>query len=132
MSGTDILAVDVGTTALKLGVFSAEMEPRCAATRRYDVNVYGQGRADIEAEKWWRALRECCGEVAAFLRPVGVVSLSVTTPGLLPMAEDGTALAPAMLRTRRAETDGSPPRRRERKNLAVFFSASLRLRGGQF
>ena len=97
MSGTDILAVDVGTTALKLGVFSAEMEPRCAATRRYDVNVYGQGRADIEAEKWWRALRECCGEVAAFLRPVGVVSLSVTTPGLLPMAEDGTALGPAIL-----------------------------------
>jgi sugar (pentulose or hexulose) kinase len=93
----DILAVDVGTTALKLGVFGPEMERRCEAARRYDVNVYGQGRADIEPLKWWQALRECCREVAAFLKPVGVVSLSVTTPGLLPMAEDGTPLGPAIL-----------------------------------
>ncbi len=93
----DILAVDVGTTALKLGVFSPAMEKRCEAARRYDVNVYGQGRADIEPSKWWRALGECCREVAPFLKPVGVLSLSVTTPGLLPMAEDGTALGPAIL-----------------------------------
>jgi sugar (pentulose or hexulose) kinase len=101
MSGSlvsrDILAVDVGTTALKLGVFSPEMEKRCEATRRYDVHVYGQGRADIEPAKWWQALRECCREIAAFLKPVGVLSLSVTTPGLLPMAEDGTPLGPAIL-----------------------------------
>ena len=93
----DILAVDVGTTALKLGVFSPEMRKRCEATRRYDVNVYGQGRADIEPSKWWRALRECCREIAPFLKPVGVLSLSVTTPGLLPMAEDGTPLGPAIV-----------------------------------
>jgi sugar (pentulose or hexulose) kinase len=97
MSGTDILAVDVGTTALKLGVFSADLEQRCEATRRYEVNVYGQGRADIEPAKWWRAFRECCQEVAPFLNPVGVLSLSVTTPGLLPMAEDGAPLGPAIL-----------------------------------
>ena len=93
----DILAVDVGTTALKLGVFSRGMEKRCGATRRYDVHVYGQGRADIEPSKWWQALRECCREIAAFLKPVGVLSLSVTTPGLLPMAEDGMPLGPAIL-----------------------------------
>jgi sugar (pentulose or hexulose) kinase len=93
----DILAVDVGTTALKLAVFSPEMEKRCEATRRYDVNVYCGGRADIEPAKWWHALRECCAEVAEFLPPVGVLTFSVTTPGLLPMAEDGTALGPAIL-----------------------------------
>jgi sugar (pentulose or hexulose) kinase len=93
----DILAVDVGTTALKLGVFGPDLEQRCEAARRYDVHVYGQGRADIDPARWWQALRECCAEVAAFLKPVGVVSLSVTTPGLLPMAEDGAALGPAIL-----------------------------------
>jgi len=93
----DILAVDVGTTAFKLGVFSPAMEKRCEAARRYDVNVYGQGRADIEPAKWWQALGECCREIAPFLKPVGVLSLSVTTPGLLPMAKDGTALGPAIL-----------------------------------
>ena len=35
--------------------------------------------------------------MAASLAGVGVVSLSVTTPGLTPMAADGTALAPAVL-----------------------------------
>jgi xylulokinase len=35
--------------------------------------------------------------VSASLAEVGVVSLSVTTPGLTPMAADGTALAPAVL-----------------------------------
>ncbi|MGP8248139.1 MAG: xylulokinase [Bryobacteraceae bacterium] len=93
----DILAVDVGTTALKLAVFSPELEKRCEAARRYDVNVYCGGRADIEPAKWWQALRECCAEISGFLDAAGVLSLSVTTPGLLPMAEDGTALGPAIL-----------------------------------
>ena len=93
----DVLAVDVGTTALKLGVFSPELERRCEATRRYDVNIYGNGFADIEPAKWWKALGECCEEVAPYLKGVGVLSLSVTTPGLLPMAEDGSPLGPAIL-----------------------------------
>jgi xylulokinase len=93
----DILAVDVGTTAMKIAVFSPELESRCEATRKYDVNVYCGGRADIEPEKWWQALRECCAEIREFLSNVGVISLSVTTPGLTPMAEDGTALGPAIL-----------------------------------
>jgi sugar (pentulose or hexulose) kinase len=93
----DILAVDVGTTALKLAVFSPELEKRCEATRRYDVNIYCGGRADIEPAKWWWALEECCAEIRDYLGAVGLVSLSVTTPGFLPMAEDGTPLGPAIL-----------------------------------
>ena len=69
----DILAIDVGTTALKLAVFSPELEERCEATRRYDVNVYCGGRADIEPAKWWRALEECCAEIREHLGAVGVV-----------------------------------------------------------
>jgi len=93
----DILAVDVGTTAMKIAVFSPDLEKRCEATRKYDVNVYCGGRADIEPEKWWIALRECCAEIREHLGGVGVITLSVTTPGLTPMAEDGTALGPAIL-----------------------------------
>jgi len=93
----DILAVDVGTTALKLAVFSPELEMRCEASRRYDVNVYCGGRADIEPAKWWQALGECCAEIHPYMDAVGVLTLSVTTPGLVPMAEDGTALGPGIL-----------------------------------
>lgn len=93
----DILSLDVGTTSFKLGVFSFELEKKCEVSRDYQVNVYDQGKADIEPEKWWQALAECCRQVRDQLGNVGVVSLSVTTPGLVPMAQDGAALGPAIL-----------------------------------
>jgi xylulokinase len=93
----DILAIDVGTSALKLGVFGPDLEWRCEAQRQYEPRLYDRGKADIEPETWWRALREGCAELGHGLGGVGVVSLSVTTPGLTPMAADGTALGPAIL-----------------------------------
>ena len=93
----DILAIDVGTTAFKIGVFSPDLEKRCETSRDYAINLYDRGKADIEPEKWWLALRECCVEIKEHLPKVGIVSFSVTTPGLLPMGEDGTALGPAIL-----------------------------------
>jgi len=93
----DILAVDVGTSALKIGVFSPTLEKRCEAQRTYIPHMYDRGKVDIDPEVWWQALGACCAEVASDLAGVGVVSLSVTTPGLTPMADDGRALAPAVL-----------------------------------
>ena len=93
----DILAVDVGTTAFKMGIYDPDLRQRYEASRRYDVNLYDGGKADIEPEKWWQAFRECCGELRDWLPSIGLISFSVTTPGLVPMAEDGTALGPAIL-----------------------------------
>ncbi len=93
----DILAIDVGTSALKIGVFGPDLERRCEARRTYAPHLYDRGKADIEPAVWWEALRDCCAEVATSLSGVGVVSLSVTTPGLTPMTADGTPLAPAVL-----------------------------------
>jgi xylulokinase len=93
----DILAIDVGTSALKLGVFSPKLERRSEARRAYDPHVYDNGKADIAPEAWWQALRESCADVRESLASVGIISLSVTTPALTPMAADGTPLAPAVL-----------------------------------
>ena len=93
----DILALDVGTTAFKAGVFGPSLERKASASRAYDINLYEGGKADIEPGKWWAALRECCGELKDSLAGVGVIAMSVTTPGLTAMAEDGTALSPAIL-----------------------------------
>ncbi len=95
--GKDILAIDVGTTAFKIGVFSSDLEKRCETSREYEINLYDRRKADIEPEKWWQALRDSCCEIRPFLSGVGVVSFSVTTPGLVPMEEDGKALGPAIL-----------------------------------
>ena len=94
---TDILAMDVGTTAFKLGVFGPDLEKRCEASRRYSLNLYDHGKADVDPEQWWQALRECCSEVQDHLKSVGIIAFSVTTPGLVPIAADGTSLGPAIL-----------------------------------
>jgi len=93
----DILAVDVGTTAFKIGVFSSDLEKRCEASREYEINLYDRGKADVEPEKWWHALKDSCAEIREHLSNVGIISFSVTTPGLVPMGEDGSALSPAIL-----------------------------------
>ena len=93
----DILAIDVGTTAFKIGVFSPDLGKRCETSREYQINLYDHGKADIEPEKWWWALKECCAEIKEYLTEVGVISFSVTTPGLVPMEEDGKAIGPAIL-----------------------------------
>lgn len=93
----DILALDIGTSGLKLGVFGPNLEPRRVVRRSYSPNLYEGGKADIDPEIWWEALASCCAEAAADLGRVGVITLSVTTPGLTPMAADGSALAPAVL-----------------------------------
>jgi xylulokinase len=94
---TDILSIDVGTTTFKMGVFGPSLELKCNTTRDYEVHLYDQGKADINPQRWWDALKSCCRELQSHLAEVGIVSLSVTTPGLTPMAEDGTALGPAIL-----------------------------------
>ncbi|MGZ6267911.1 MAG: FGGY-family carbohydrate kinase, partial [Candidatus Limnocylindrales bacterium] len=87
----------VGTSALKLGVFGPDLEKRCETQRDYEPHLYDRGKADIDPEAWWRAMRDACAEVRGSLGEVDVISLSVTTPGLTPMAADGTALGPAIL-----------------------------------
>ena len=52
-----ILAVDFGTTALKMGVYSgeneADLELRATFSQDYAINTYNDGLyGDIEPEKW--------------------------------------------------------------------------------
>lgn len=93
----DILAVDVGTTALKAAVFGPDLVQKAEASASYAINLYDQGKADIEPDKWWSALKSCCTDLQFKLKDVGTISFSVTTPGLVPMLEDGTSLGPAIL-----------------------------------
>lgn len=93
----DILSIDVGTTTFKMGVFSPDLKLLASVSRDYDVNLYDHGKADIETDKWWDALKSSCAELKPDLADVGVISFSVTTPGLIPIAEDGAALGPAIL-----------------------------------
>lgn len=96
MSGA-ILAVDVGTSALKVGVFDRALLPGESAERAYDARIAGDGTAEIDPELWWAALVDALGELRAHLADVEVLSLSVTTPGMTAMDASGAPLAPAIL-----------------------------------
>ena len=95
--GSDILAIDVGTTTFKLGVFDEGLNPKCQVLIPYEAKTHDRTRADIDPGIWWEALRDGCAQAAGRLGDVAVVSLSVTTPGLTPMTADGTALGSAIL-----------------------------------
>ena len=96
-----ILAVDIGTTGMKMGVFREDGETLELVRRfsqEYDVNIYNDGLfGDIEQDKWKRAFVAGCKAMADAVCDVDVVSLSGTTPGLTAMDADGEALYPAIL-----------------------------------
>lgn len=96
-----ILAVDIGTTGMKMGVFQIVDNTLSLVrqfTQEYEVNIYNDGLfGDIEQDKWKRAFTAGCKEMEDLLGDVDVISLSGTTPGLTAMDKDGQALYPAIL-----------------------------------
>jgi sugar (pentulose or hexulose) kinase len=96
-----ILAADIGTTALKMGVYEARGEAlacRARTAHSYAIHTYNDGRfSEIEQAKWQDAFRAGCAALAEHLPEVDAVALSGTTPGLTAMDRDGNALYPAIL-----------------------------------
>jgi sugar (pentulose or hexulose) kinase len=96
-----ILAVDVGTTGMKMGVFRLSGDTLNLVrqfSQEYEVNIYNDGLfGDIEQEKWKTAFIAGCKDMEDLISDVDVISLSGTTPGLTAMDKDGRALYPAIL-----------------------------------
>lgn len=96
-----ILAVDIGTTGMKMGVFRDDQgtpQPVQQFSQTYEINVYNGGLfGDIEPEKWQKAFIAGCRSFGDLNADVEVIALSGTTPGLTAMDTDGRALAPAIL-----------------------------------
>ena len=96
-----ILAVDIGTTAMKMGVFNAgegSLDLLCQFSREYAINTYKDGLfSDIEPEKWQKAFLDGCHDLRADLSRVDAVALSGTTPGFTVMDNAGDPLYPAIL-----------------------------------
>jgi len=98
---TTILAVDIGTTGMKMGVFQVvdeALSPVRQFSQEYEVNIYNDGLfGDIEQDKWKQAFVAGCKAIEDVTGEVDVISLSGTTPGLTAMDKNGEALYPAIL-----------------------------------
>jgi sugar (pentulose or hexulose) kinase len=98
---TTILAVDIGTTGIKMGVFQVidkVLSPVRQFSQEYEVNIYNDGLfGDIEQDKWKQAFVAGCKAMEDVTGGVDAISLSGTTPGLTAMNKNGEALYPAIL-----------------------------------
>lgn len=94
-----LLGVDVGTTAVKAAVFDLDGRALASASLDYPIARPRPGRAEQDAEDWWRALvavLDRLGEQADVrdVRSVGVCS-QVNTH--VPVDAEGRALHPAIV-----------------------------------
>jgi sugar (pentulose or hexulose) kinase len=100
-SKATILAVDIGTTAMKMGIFRESTEGLSQLeefSKGYPVNMYNNGLfGDIEPEKWQEAFVTGCRQLEEWAPEIDAIALSGTTPGMTAMGADGQALYPAIL-----------------------------------
>jgi sugar (pentulose or hexulose) kinase len=96
-----ILSVDIGTTAMKMGVFEErenDLNLLRQFNREYPINTYNDGLcSDIEQEKWQLAFAAGCKEMSDYMPEIDVIAFSGTTPGLTAMDREGNPLYPAIL-----------------------------------
>jgi xylulokinase len=92
-----ILAIDVGTTSFKMGIFNESLSIEKIYQQNYEVDIFNGEKAEIDPEIWWQHLVNGCKSIGSNLNEVDVVAFSVTTPGLVAMDKNGDALTKAIL-----------------------------------
>lgn len=92
-----ILAVDVGTTSFKMGIFDESLSVEKIYQQNYNVEIFNDEKAEIDPEIWWNQFIKGCESFGNELKEVEVVTFSVTTPGLVAMDKNGNALTKAIL-----------------------------------
>jgi xylulokinase len=96
-----ILAVDIGTSGMKMGVFdaaSASFEPLGAFHQSYEARTYREGQwSDIDPALWQRAFQAGALALSEHLADVEVIALSGTTPALTAVDATGAPAYPAIL-----------------------------------
>jgi xylulokinase len=122
-----ILAFDLGTSALKLGLFSTGGELVGSAVEGYPLHLLGQGGAEQDPEDWWRALVRgtrrllAAAEVDAG-RVVGV-GCSSQWSGTVAVDGDGRPLMRALIWM---DSRGAEPLRRVTGGLPALQGYGLR------
>ena len=82
MVGAALLGIDLGTTAVKVGLFDVEAgECLVVAWREYEATAPQPGWAELPAETYWRATVEAVREACAKARQPEVLGLGLSSQG---------------------------------------------------
>jgi len=91
-----ILALDIGTSSLKVGLFNRNLQ--MLTTRRAEYSYHSSGMCfQIEPEKVWKAFLKVMEELRDYLNKVELIVPCVFSPALMALDEDGNALYPAII-----------------------------------
>ena len=126
-----ILAIDVGTTCFKMGIFDEFLSMEVIYQQNYDADIFKGVKAEIDPEIWWQHFMKGCQSFGKKVADVGVISFSVTTPGLVAMDQDGRALSNAILfLDQRSHQQASSVRNRIGINRLLEKGCNLPVSGG--
>ena len=94
-----LLGIDVGTTGLKIALFSLEGEMLASAYREYDAQSPQPGWAILDAEAVWKDVKAAIHSVTTAAPGAQVKALSVSSLGeaLVPVSRDRQILGPSLL-----------------------------------
>jgi len=96
-----LLGIDLGTSAVKLGLVSLDGRVTAVHSLRNEVLEPHPGWTEMEPESWWRGIvrgiRELCEKASVPAGDVRGVSFSVLYPALVCVGGDGECLRPAIL-----------------------------------
>ncbi len=96
-----IIAVDIGTTGLRVGVVRGDLKIEAVAVQSYPTRFALPGHAEQEPEHWWQALRRAMKELNRKLpglssRAAGVI-FAAQLCGVVPVDETGKPLRPCLI-----------------------------------
>lgn len=91
-----ILAIDIGTSSLKAGLFDRNYQLLTTREAEYSYHSFGMC-VQIGPEKIWKAFQEIMKKLRDYLPRVEMVVPCVFSPALIAMDEDGKALHPAII-----------------------------------
>ncbi len=96
-----ILAIDIGTTRCKTGLYTASGEAVAFSSSPCNLTFSPGGRVESDPHKdWWKPalknIKEIFGKRKTALKELAGVGISCTN-ALVPVAEDGKVLAPAVM-----------------------------------
>jgi xylulokinase len=96
-----VLAIDLGTTRLKVGIVSFTGSVAWTTGAELNTRFTPDGGAEQDADEWWRLVRDAAraAVLSGTVRPDQIAAVSATGQwaSTVPVAEDGTAVGPCIL-----------------------------------
>lgn len=95
-----VLAIDLGTTGVKVAVVDGEGTIRCAAAESFATRFTPEGAAEQDAEAWWQAIGRCSRAAVGGAGDAGTIAAVAVTAqymSVVAIDERGVPLAPVVM-----------------------------------